>query len=81
MPRLTFFAAVPVLLVAVLALSACATGTPTAPASSPSAKCEVTVVVDFGVLNKPALKKCAPAGAAAAALTSSGITTAGTDDY
>jgi hypothetical protein len=75
-------AALPAVLVAVLALSACASGTPVTPtATATTAKCDVTVVVDYGVLGKAALKKCATAGAASAALTAAGITTAGTDDY
>lgn len=70
-----------------VALSACSAGvsdaavtrTPTPSDSGPCA--EVTIVVDFGTLKSPALKKCATAGTAAEALKAAGIATEGTADY
>ncbi|MCU1420962.1 MAG: hypothetical protein JWN36_613 [Microbacteriaceae bacterium] len=74
--------AVPALLISVLALAGCAAGSaaPT-PTASTTASCDVKVVVDFGVLDKPAITKCADAGAASDVLASAGIATMGTDDY
>lgn len=52
------------------------------PSASASGPCdEVTIVVNFGALDSPDLKKCGPAGIAAASLKAAGITTAGTADY
>ena len=70
------------LLVAALALAGCASGSGApSPTATRSASCAVSVVVDFGVLGKSAIKKCAAAGAASAVLASAGIQTKGTDDY
>ena len=74
--------AVPAVLIAVLALTGCAAGSNSAgPAPTKSAACDVKVVVDFGVLDKSSITKCADAGAAASVLASAGIATKGTDDY
>jgi len=52
------------------------TGAPTA------AGCDqVTVVVDFGVLDEPSILDCAAAGPAKVVLEEAGITTEGTADY
>lgn len=79
--------AAPAVLLAALALSGCATAGPdagstsAAPSASPTACDGVTIVVDFGVLDKPSVKACAKAGAATAALKDAGVTTVGTADY
>lgn len=72
------------LALAVLALAGCTTAAPeAAPTAEPtaSASCDVTVVVDFGPLDRPSLSECAGAGAATDVLAESGITTEGTADY
>lgn len=70
---------------AALALTGCAAATPAAsPSSGPSASglCSaVTVVVDFGVLNKPSIKACVSAGVATDVLKAANIATVGTADY
>ncbi|CAN5215766.1 hypothetical protein BH09ACT5_BH09ACT5_06540 [soil metagenome] len=78
--------AAPALLVVVLALAGCASSapssTPEPEASASPGVCEqVTVVVDFGPLDRPALEACAGAGVAADVLEEAGITTEGTADY
>lgn len=42
---------------------------------------EVTVVVEFGSLEAPAIRECAPAGPASEALAAADITTEGTADF
>jgi hypothetical protein len=73
-----------VVLLAVLALAGC-----TAPAPSPEPATEpgtdscaaVTVVVDFGVLEAPAVHECVEADPATAALDAAGVATEGTVDW
>ncbi|MDJ0333851.1 hypothetical protein QMG83_01290 [Salinibacterium sp. G-O1] len=77
------FAAIPLLVV--IALAGCATAAP-ADSSSPTAAesaapCEVSIVVDFGVLDAPQIEECGAAGAAADAVEAAGITTEGTVDF
>ena len=83
MTRLT--AAPALFALALLALAGCA-----APAAEPtptatpedSGVCEqVSVVVDFGPLDEPAVEACATAGAATDILDEAGVTTEGTVDY
>ncbi len=68
-----------------LALAGCTISAPTAtPSSAPatSGACEqVTIVVDFGVLDHPSVEACSAAGVAANAFKDAGITTEGTVDY
>jgi hypothetical protein len=77
----------PALLVLALALSGCATGTPAATTSpephvTASGACEqVTVVVDFGPLDEPAVEACVEGGLATDVLDAAGVTTEGTVDY
>ena len=74
----------PALLALALALAGCASTVPdAAPTPEPSSgACErVTVVVDFGVLDEPAVEACASAGVAADVLEEAGISTEGTADY
>lgn len=77
--------AAPLIVLVALALAGCST--PTAPAPEQSAApaaegcADVTVVVDFGVLDEPAVESCAEAGAATDILAASDITTEGTVDY
>jgi hypothetical protein len=76
-------------LVLLLALAGCAgsTGGSSAASSSPTATksagpcADVTVIVDFGTLSAPAIKKCATDGLASDVLKSAKITTVGTADY
>lgn len=77
-------AAVPLL--AILALAGCASAAPAATpvpsAALTSAACaDVTIVVDFGVLDAPSIDACGSAGAAADAVKGAGIATTGTADY
>ena len=82
MPRTT-----PLLVAAALALalSGCAGSAPeptSSPAADVSAGCEqVTVVVDFGVLDEPAVDVCVGAGFATDVLADADVTTEGTLDY
>jgi hypothetical protein len=60
--------------------TAAASSTPTATTSAgPCA--DVTVIVDFGTLSAPSIKKCASDGLASDVLKSAKITTVGTADY
>ncbi len=75
-------------LVLLLGLTGCAgpttavSTTPAAGASAAPGPCtDVTVVVDFGTLEHPAVKACAAAGTAADVLKAAHIDTAGTADY
>ena len=75
-----------VVLMTTLALTGCAAGapepTPTAGGSEESGPCEqVSIVVDFGVLDEPAVNACGEAGVALESLAAAGITTEGTEDY
>ena len=77
--------AAPVLLV--LALAGCAaagqpasSGTPSTSASA-AACTQVTVVVNFGTLNAPAIHACGPAGVALDTLKAAKISTEGSGDY
>ena len=75
-----------VVLMATLALTGCAAGapepTPTAGGGEESGPCEqVSIVVDFGVLDEPAVDACGEAGVALESLAAAGITTEGTEDY
>jgi hypothetical protein len=83
MTRLTRTAVPAFLALAALALAGCAATPEAAPTAQPtaSASCDVTVVVDFGVLDEPSVKECADAGAATDILAQAGITTEGTVDY
>ncbi len=76
-------AAIPLL--AALALSGCAGAAPTETSSSAAAEsaapCEVSIVVEFGVLDAEPIEECAEAGAASAAVKAAGITTEGTVDF
>lgn len=73
------------LAVAALALAGCTAAapepTPTATEESAGGCDQVTVVVDFGVLDEPAVEACAGAGAATDILGEAGVTTEGTVDY
>lgn len=85
MPRFTRATPALVCLMA-LALAGCAAVGPTAtttpaPEASVDGCAEVTVVVDFGVLDEPSIEACATAGAATDVLGASDITTEGTVDY
>ncbi len=87
MTRFTKTAAPVLLAMAALALAACAgpapepTSTPV-PEATASGPCEqVTVVVNFTVLDEPAVEACVAAGAASDILAEAGITTEGTVDY
>ena len=73
----------PVLVLAALALAACAAPAPAAsPEPTVAEGCsEVTVVVDFGVLDEPSVEACASAGIALDVLAEAGVTTEGTVDY
>ena len=79
----------PLLIVAAaaLALAGCATAaseTPSTPVLEPTgaAGCEqVTVVVEFGALDKTPIEACAAAGVATDVLAEVGVTTEGTVDY
>jgi hypothetical protein len=79
----------PVFLALALALTVAGCAAPAAdPSSSPvpesasSAPCgEVTVVVDFGVLDVPSIGACVSAGPALDALDEAGVSTEGTADY
>ena len=73
----------PVLLFAALALAGCAAPAPTAsPEPTVAEGCsEVTVVVDFGVLDEPSVESCASAGLALDVLAEAGVSTEGTVDY
>lgn len=68
----------------VLALAGC-TSAPVAPSAEPTGPAgscpEVTVVVDFGVLDGAGIEECAPAGPAAEALADAGVATEGTVEY
>ena len=77
-------------LLAALALSGCAAVAPAAtptPTASPTAEAssgpcaEVTIVVDFGVLDAPSIEACATAGPAADAVNDADIATEGTVDF
>lgn len=69
----------PALIAGSLALAGCAAGdSPDAPTSD---ACEVTVVVDFGVLDAPSVEECVAAGPALDVLDAAGVTTEGTADY
>jgi hypothetical protein len=87
MTRFTRTIAPALVAMAGLALAGCALATPAStptPAgqSASAVPCDqVTIVVDFGVLDKPSVKACASAGLAAGALKEAGITTEGTVDY
>jgi len=70
-----------------LAIAGCTAATPT-PSSTPSPEApsaegcsEVSVVVDFGVLDEPSIAACASAGLATGIFEEDGITTEGTVDY
>ncbi len=85
MTRLTRTAA-PLLLLAALALAGCSTAAEPTPSPTPTQASadgcdQVTVVVDFGVLDEPVLESCAAAGAATDVLAEAGVTTEGTVDY
>jgi len=85
MTRLSRTAA-PLLILAALALAGCSTAaTPNSsptPTQAPAEGCEqVTVVVDFGVIDEPSVESCAAAGAATDVLSEAGVTTEGTVDY
>lgn len=86
MPRITPLA-LPVLLgLAVFALAGCTAAATPEPSPTPTATVagpcdDVTVVVDFGVLDQPSIKACAAAGAATDALAAAKIATVGTADY
>jgi len=69
----------PVLLGAGLVLAGCTAGGSSG-GPAPDA-CDVTVVVDFGVLDEPAVEECAAAGPALDVLEAAGVTTEGTADY
>jgi hypothetical protein len=80
--------AAPVLLaMAALALAACAGPAPeptstAVPESSEPGVCEqVTVVVDFTVLDEPSIQACVAAGVATDVLDEAGVSTEGTVDY
>jgi len=79
MPQFSRIAA-PAVLLAALALSGC-TAAPSQTPAATSAACEVTVVVDYGVLDKDSVRECTDAGVATDVLAAAGITTKGTDDY
>ena len=70
-----------------LALAGCAAPAPEAsstpePEASSSGACEqVTVVVDFTVLDEPSLEACVAAGPATEVFAEAGVTTEGTVDY
>jgi len=66
-----------------LALAGCASAAPEPAASdSPAAEaCEVSIVVDFGVLDEPSVEACGSAGGAADVLAEGGVATEGTVDY
>jgi hypothetical protein len=77
-------------LLSLLVLSGCATAAPEAPptpeetTAADGGACtaeEVTLRVEFGDLGAEPVDACAPAGVAADALASAGITTEGTADY
>ena len=80
---------VPTLAAAALALALAGCAAPAAqPSSTPepeatsSGACEqVTVVVDFTVLDEPSVEACVAAGPATDALAEAGVTTEGTVDY
>lgn len=73
------------LAVAALALAGCTASAPEPAPATPEAApagCEqVTVVVDFGVLDEPPVEACVAAGAATDILGEAGVTTEGTVDY
>jgi len=73
----------PALVFAVLALAGCAAPAPVvSPEPTVAEGCsEVTVVVDFGVLDEPSVEACASAGIALDVLAEAGVTTEGTVDY
>lgn len=75
--------AAPMLVAAVLALTGCAApASVPAPSGSSSTGCDtVSVVVEFGPLDEPALAACVAAGAAADVLVEAGVSTEGTVDY
>lgn len=88
MPRSTRTAltAAPALLALALVLAGCAGATPQpteTPAPEATAQgCEqVTVVVDFGPLDEPAIEACGEAGPVVDLFAEAGITTEGTADY
>jgi len=78
-PRMTG----PILVAVVLALTACAApATVPDPTASSSAGCSsVSVVVDFGPLDEPALAACVSGGTATDILVEAGVSTEGTVDY
>ena len=71
----------------VLALAGCAAPAPVAsstpePEATPSGACEqVSVVVDFTVLDEPSVTACVAAGPATDVLAEAGVATEGTVDY
>jgi hypothetical protein len=73
------------LALATVALGGCAAAEPASPppaSSDNSSACEqVTVIVDYGPLDEPALTACSEAGIASDVLADAGVTTAGTVDY
>ena len=85
-----FRLSVPTLAVAALALALAGCAAPAPQTSSPpepeatasSGACEqVTVVVDFTVLDEPSIEACVAAGPATDVLAEAGVTTEGTVDY
>lgn len=86
MTRLTMTTATIFFSIAALTFAGCATVTPEV-ASTPSvdatsgACAQVTVVVDFGVLEADPFEACSDAGAATDVLAEAGVTTEGTVDY
>lgn len=86
MTRLTLGTAAALLLFVPLALTGCTTATPeiaiTPSADATAGACaQVTVVVDFGVLDADPFEACSGAGAATDVLAEAGVTTEGTVDY
>lgn len=66
----------------VLALTGCASAAETPVAGPAGDGCaDVTVVVDFGVLDQARIEECAPAGPAQDVFAAAGVVTEGTVDY
>ena len=87
MTQLSRTTAPALLALAALVLAGCAATAPAAtttpePEATVAGPCEqVSVVVDFGVLDEPSVKACAAEGAATDVLAEADITTEGTVDY